>query len=173
MVNCLSVRQGVLWRDVWIGLGANLGDALGTLEQALEVLKLYPQIRLVQVSSFYRSAPVDAQGPDFVNAVAHIQTTIGALELLHILQDIEHQFGRQRSYYHAPRTLDLDLLLYDDEVMVTQELTLPHHAMHERAFVLLPLAELDEEKVIPGRGVVKNLLSKIKDQAITRIVNDV
>lgn len=173
MENCSCVPQGAVWHDAWVGLGANLGDALLVLKQAIESLKAFSQIRLVQSSSFYRSAPVDAQGPDFVNAVAHIQTTLGALELLHVLQGIEQQFGRERPYYHAPRTLDLDILLYDDEVMVTQELTLPHHAMHERAFVLLPLAELDKGRVIPGRGVVKDLLLRIKDQVITRIADEV
>lgn len=171
MNNYVSVQENVLWHDAWIGLGSNLGDTVCTLEHALDALADFQQVRLVECSSFYRSAPIDAKGADFVNAVAHVQTLFGAFELLNVLFSIEQQFGRLRPYYHAPRTLDLDLLLYDDDVMATPELTLPHPAMHERAFVLLPFAELDENRVIPGYGVVKDLLLEVKDQAIMRIVD--
>lgn len=155
--------------QAWVGLGGNLGNVQETLSAALQALHDVPQIENIEVSSFYRSAPVDAGGEDFVNAVARFQTTLKPLPLLHLLQAIEQQFGRERPYWHAPRTLDLDLLLYDDLVMQGSELTLPHHAMHERAFVLLPIAELDELVVVPHHGAVKELLNGVKDQPIERI----
>lgn len=153
----------------WIGLGGNLGDVKETLCDALNLLRNTSQITDVRVSSFYRSAPVHAQGDDFINAVARFQTTLEPLPLLHLLHKIEQKFGRERSYWHAPRTLDLDLLLYGEVVMQEAELTLPHHAMHERAFVLLPLAELDGQVVIPGHGMVKDLLADVREQKIERL----
>jgi 2-amino-4-hydroxy-6-hydroxymethyldihydropteridine diphosphokinase len=101
-----------------------------------------PGTRLLRVSSLYRSAPVDAGGPDYLNAVAELDTTLAPLELLHALQRIEQAAGRERPYRNAPRTLDLDLLLYGTLRLDSAELTVPHPRMGERAFVLLPLAEL-------------------------------
>jgi 2-amino-4-hydroxy-6-hydroxymethyldihydropteridine diphosphokinase len=130
----------------YVGLGANLGaDLQGTLEAALRDLAALPGTRLVGVSSAWRSAPVDAGGPDFLNAVAALDTGLAPLELLDALQAIEATHGRERPYRHAPRTLDLDLLLHGDAVLETPRLTLPHPRLSERAFVLLPLLELAPE----------------------------
>lgn len=129
--------------NAWIGLGANLGDARAALRGAVAALNALPDTRVLRVSSLYRSAPVDAGGPDYLNAVAELDTTLAPLALLHALQAIEQAAGRERPYRNAPRTLDLDLLLYGDERLEGAELTVPHPRMGERAFVLLPLAELE------------------------------
>lgn len=133
--------------DAWIGLGANLGDARATLRLAVQRLAELPQTRLQQVSGLYRSAPVDAGGPDYLNAVAWVQTRLSALALLQALQALEAQAGRERPYRNAPRTLDLDVLLYGSERIDLPELTVPHPRMQQRAFVLLPLAELAPQRV--------------------------
>jgi len=153
----------------FIGLGANLGDPRSTLRDALLRLAALPATRLVARSSAYRSAPVDAAGPEFVNAVAELQTALVPHELLHALQAIEQAHGRERPYRNAPRTLDLDLLLYGDDVIDEPELTVPHPRMHRRAFVLMPLAELAPELPVPGMGKVRDLLAAVSDQAIERI----
>ena len=131
----------------WVGLGANLGDAAAALRQALQALAHTPGICLLRTSSLYRSAPVDAHGPDYLNAVAEIATTLSPHDLLAALQALEHAAGRERPYRNAPRTLDLDLLLYGDECVTTPDLTVPHPRMFERAFVLRPLAELAPQQV--------------------------
>jgi 2-amino-4-hydroxy-6-hydroxymethyldihydropteridine diphosphokinase len=127
---------------VFVGLGANLGDARATLDAAVRGLGSLPQTRLLRLSSFYRSAPVEAQGPDFVNAVAELRCTLEPESLLAQLQALEQAHGRERPYPNAPRTLDLDLLLFGARVLHTPTLTLPHPRLHQRAFVLLPLLEL-------------------------------
>ncbi|GAA3981202.1 2-amino-4-hydroxy-6-hydroxymethyldihydropteridine diphosphokinase [Comamonas faecalis] len=131
----------------WVGLGANLGDARAALAAAVRALAQLPGTRLQQVSSLYTSAPVDAAGPDYLNAVARLDTTLAPLALLHALQAIENAAGRERPYRNAPRTLDLDLLLYAGQRLDTPALQLPHPRMQERAFVLLPLAEISPEQV--------------------------
>ena len=131
----------------FIGLGANLGDAQRALADALQGLARCPGTRLVRSSRIYRSAPVDAGGPDFVNAVAQVETGLTAPDLLAQLQALEQAAGRERPYRNAPRTLDLDLLLYGDARIASPQLTVPHPRMHERAFVLLPLRELAPDKV--------------------------
>jgi 2-amino-4-hydroxy-6-hydroxymethyldihydropteridine diphosphokinase len=153
------------WR-AFVALGANLGDAAATVAQAGDALAALPRTRLVARSSLYRSAPVDAAGPDFVNAVAELETDLQALALLAELQAIELRFGRMRGPRNAPRTLDLDLLLHGESVLRTPELTLPHPRLHLRAFVLVPLAEIAPELRLPGRGRVANLLPTVADQAI-------
>ena len=139
-------------RTAHIGLGANLGDARATLQAALQALAGLPGCRLLQVSAVYRSAPVDAAGPDFFNAVAALHTGLEPLPLLDALQAIELQFGRQRPHVNAPRTLDLDLLLLGDLQLQTPRLTLPHPRLHQRAFVLLPLLEIAPDLAAPGLG---------------------
>jgi len=130
----------------YIGLGANLGaDLSATLTQAALSVEAMPGTSVVALSSVWRSAPVDADGPDFLNAVAALDTRLAPLELLDALQAIEQAHGRERPYRHAPRTLDLDLLLYADLVFDTPRLTLPHPRLGERAFVLLPLLEIAPE----------------------------
>ena len=127
---------------VFVGLGANLGDARATLAAALDQLGGLPGTRLVARSSLYRSAPVDARGPDFINAVAELDTVLEPQPLLLALQAIEAEHGRQRPYPNAPRTLDLDLLLFGQRVIAEPGLSVPHPRLHKRAFALLPLAEL-------------------------------
>lgn len=120
-------------------------------------------------SSLYRSAPFEAAGDDYVNAVVEIQTELGALPLLHYLQELELAFGRERPYRNAPRTLDLDLLLYGDEQISTASLTVPHPRMTERAFVLLPLLQIDPLVEIPGLGSAQEFASAVAKQVIQKI----
>jgi 2-amino-4-hydroxy-6-hydroxymethyldihydropteridine diphosphokinase len=129
----------------YIGLGANLGNPAQAVRSAIEQLGAAPGVRLLQASSLYRSAPVDSSGPDYINAAAEIATTLTAPSLLTTLQAIELSAGRERPYVNAPRTLDLDLLLYGDAQIASPQLTVPHPRMGARAFVLLPLKEL-----VPG-----------------------
>lgn len=150
-----------------VALGANLGDAVATLQQAFSDVGDLPDTQLLKASSFYRSAPYEAQGPDFINAVALLQTHLSALDLLHALQALELQSGRERPFKNAPRTLDLDIIFYGDLALATPELTLPHPRWHERAFVLLPLAELWPERVTPTQ------LAAVQNQAIQRITQTV
>lgn len=134
----------------YIGLGANLGAREATLRDAVAALHALPGTRVQCVSALYRSAPVDAGGPDYLNAVAQLATTLAPDDLLRALQGIEEAAGRERPYRNAPRTLDLDILLYGDQHISTAELTVPHPRMHERAFVLLPLADLAAARVPAG-----------------------
>jgi 2-amino-4-hydroxy-6-hydroxymethyldihydropteridine diphosphokinase len=133
--------------SAYVALGANLGDAAATLRQALVDLDTLPQTRVVTASSLYRSAPWEASGPDFFNAVAEVATTLDAHTLLAALHALEQAAGRERPYLNAPRTLDLDLLLYGDEKIATPTLTVPHPRMWQRAFVLRPLAEIAPDRV--------------------------
>ncbi|WP_019936665.1 2-amino-4-hydroxy-6-hydroxymethyldihydropteridine diphosphokinase [Bordetella sp. FB-8] len=152
----------------YIGLGSNLGDSGATLRAALQEISALPDVQACTASPFYRSAPVDASGPDFVNAVASLDTTLAPLQLLDRLQAIEQKHGRKRPYRNAPRTLDLDLLLYGEVSMSTQRLILPHPRMHERAFVLRPLRDLAPSAALP-RGSLDALIAGIADQAIERL----
>ena len=150
----------------FIGLGANLGDAAATLDAAVLGLITLAHSQLLARSKTYRSAPIDAQGPDYLNAVVELETTLSAEVLLRELQLIERAHGRQRPYRNAPRTLDLDLLLYGDHTIATPELTVPHPRLHERAFVLWPLHELAPDLMIPARGRVSDLLTSVMHQRI-------
>jgi 2-amino-4-hydroxy-6-hydroxymethyldihydropteridine diphosphokinase len=125
-----------------IGLGANLGAAHETVQAALKDLAAEPGIELVKVAPLYSSAPIDSSGPNYINTVASIHTSLGPEQLLTALQRIELVHGRERPYVNAPRTLDLDLLLYDDITLNTPMLTIPHPRMHLRAFVLQPLRDI-------------------------------
>ena len=126
----------------YIALGANLNSPAPTLESALETISQSKGIELVKRSSLYRSPPLDADGPDYINAVAEIKTTLSPFQLLHQLQAIENAFGRERLYRNSPRTLDLDVLLYENFNSDSAELTVPHPRMHLRSFVLMPLMEI-------------------------------
>ncbi len=152
---------------VFVGLGANLGDVRATLQAALEQLAALPQTRLVAQSSFYRSAPVDAQGPDFVNAVAELRTGLQPLALLGALQAIEQAHGRERAHRNAPRTLDLDLLFYGQRIVNEPGLVVPHPRLHQRAFVLQPLAELASGLRHPQLGPLSGI--QAPTQAIQRL----
>ena len=148
-----------------IGLGANLGDAQQTLLDALAQLQSSAGVLNIQCSRFYASDPVDAQGPIFINAVARVETTLAPICLLDLLQAIEQQHGRARPYRNAPRTLDLDLLWYDGIEITTPRLILPHPRMHQRAFVLAPLKELNPTLQLP-QGSVDTLLEACSHQKI-------
>ncbi len=153
----------------YIGLGANLGDSAATLRRVLAELQATDGITAVTASPFYRSAPVDATGPDFVNAVAALDTRLPPLALLDALQGLENSHGRQRPYKNAPRTLDLDLLTYGDTQQDHERLILPHPRMHLRAFVLLPLRDLAPDMWLEGKPI-SEWIDAIQDQAIERIV---
>lgn len=154
----------------YIALGSNLGDPSATVQAALAALEALPQTTLVAASSLYRSAPVGLKNqPDFINAVAAADTQLSAPALLKALFAIEARFGRRREFHHAPRTLDLDLLLYGDVVSADPRLTLPHPRMHERAFVLLPLTEIAPEATIPGHGPAAALLEGVRGQVLSRL----
>jgi 2-amino-4-hydroxy-6-hydroxymethyldihydropteridine diphosphokinase len=147
----------------YVALGANLGDAERALREAFDALSRLPDTVLVRRSSLYRTAPVDSSGPDYVNAVAEISTRLTAPELLAHLQRIEADAGRERTYRNAPRTLDLDLLLFGDARVASPALEVPHPRMHERAFVLVPLAQIAPRRVTPAQ------LAAVKDQDIQRL----
>ena len=149
--------------SAFVALGANLGDSPATLRWALTAIAALTGTRLVRSSSLYRSAPIDSSGPDYINAVAEVATTLHAPALLAALQQIELAAGRERPYRNAPRTLDLDILLYGDASIHSPHLQVPHPRMRERAFVLVPLAE-----IAPGL-VAADHLSAVADQAIERL----
>jgi 2-amino-4-hydroxy-6-hydroxymethyldihydropteridine diphosphokinase len=153
----------------YVALGSNLGEPQTTVQAALTALESLPRSTLVAVSSLYLSAPVGLRNqPDFINAVAALDTQLSADALLEELFAIEAHFGRKREFHHAPRTLDLDLLLHGSETRNSAQLTLPHPRMHERAFVLLPLLEIAPEASIPGLGAASALLARCSDQIIRR-----
>ncbi len=154
----------------YVGMGANLGDPETQLEAAWQALGRIERTKAIARSSLYRSAPMGyAQQPDFLNCVAKIDTGLGPETLLEALQDIERELGRERSFPNAPRTIDLDLLLFGNRRIDTPGLTVPHPRMHERAFVLAPLAELDPRVQIPGLGSAADLLRACSGQRIERI----
>ncbi|HEY8856798.1 MAG TPA: 2-amino-4-hydroxy-6-hydroxymethyldihydropteridine diphosphokinase [Rugosibacter sp.] len=158
----------------FVALGANLGDPVATVKAALAVLRELPQTELVATSSLYRTAPIGltpelTNQPDFINAVAEMTTVSPAPTFLAELFAIEARFGRQRGVPNASRTLDLDLLLYGDLVSNDVQLTLPHQRLHERAFVLAPLAEIAPLLIIPGVGAVSDLLAQCTGQRIERL----
>lgn len=148
----------------YVALGANLGDPVQALKHALDQLALLPGTRLIRSSSFYQTAPIDSSGPDYVNAVAALATTLTAPALLGQLQALEGLAGRERPYHNAPRSLDLDLLLYGAAVLQSATLLVPHPRMYDRAFVLLPLFEIAPRAVTPAQ------LRAVQSQTITRLV---
>ena len=156
----------------FVGIGSNLAGPEYQILNAFDGLAHLPHTRLGASSSLYRSAPVGYTGqPDFINAVALLKTTLTPLQLLHALFDLEHRFGRQRSFRNAPRILDLDLLLYDGLICHEPGLTLPHPRMHERAFVLAPLLEIAPDCAIPGRGTAFSFLQSCAGQSVERLDN--
>ena len=159
----------------YVALGANLGDPIATVRAAISALHELPNCELVAESSLYRTAPVGLKRqPDFINAVVALDTVLPAPTLINLMFRIEEKFGRQRvpnGARNLARTLDLDILLYGDEVDTDPTLTLPHPRMHERAFVLAPLAEIVPKIVIPGHGNVSELLTHCSDQRIERLVS--
>jgi 2-amino-4-hydroxy-6-hydroxymethyldihydropteridine diphosphokinase len=154
----------------YIGLGSNLADPVAQLRRALLALDTLPQTRRLAQSSLYRSAPVGyLDQPDFINAVAKVETGLGPHALLDALLALEKVNGRTREFLNSPRTLDLDVLLYDDLVHHEHGLTVPHPEMHRRAFVLLPLLEIAPDCVIPGLGRAAVALRACADQSLERM----
>ena len=153
----------------YIGIGANLGDARANVLDAIARLARLPGAQLVDASPSYRTAPIDSSGDDYINAVARIATTLAAEELLQALHGIEAAHGRERPYRNAPRTLDLDLLLYGEEQIASATLTVPHPRITERAFVLVPLLALAPAITVPGKGAASDYLASVADQAISQL----
>ncbi|MDO8812998.1 MAG: 2-amino-4-hydroxy-6-hydroxymethyldihydropteridine diphosphokinase [Gallionella sp.] len=156
----------------FIGLGSNLEDPRSQLQRAFAELDRLPETRLVARSSLYRSAPMGyLDQPEFVNAVAKIETTLTPQALLQSLLQIEHRHGRERTFRNAPRTLDLDILLYDDAQLHEHGLTIPHPQMHLRPFVLQPLLEIAPDAAIPGIGRVVMALDKCRNQVLEMLAD--
>jgi len=154
----------------YVGLGANLGEPRRQVEAALSELDAIPRTRLLKASSLYRSVPMGyAQQPEYVNAVAELETGLAASALLAALQAIESRHGRSRSFANAPRTLDLDILLFGDAMLSEPGLTIPHPRMHERAFVLKPLLEIAPDAEVAGRGAARDLLKACAGQGVERM----
>lgn len=151
----------------YVALGANLADPVAQLRAALAELAKLPESRLLKASSLYRTAPVGIHDqPDFINAVAALETSLSAQDFLGALFEIEARFGRRRDFHHAPRTLDLDLLLFDEQIIDSPQLQLPHPRMHLRAFVMAPLLEIAPDCRIPGRGTAAAWLPATRMQKI-------
>ena len=154
----------------FVALGANLDDPVAQVTAAFDELAALPRTRLLQRSSLYRSVPVGYhEQPDFINAVAQLETALTPRAVLDALLVIEQRHGRVRTFRNAPRTLDLDLLLYDDWQYHESGLTLPHPLMHERAFVLAPLAEIAPQAQIPNHGTVTDLLRALDSGGVARL----
>ena len=154
----------------YVALGANLVNPSSQVRAALEALSHIIDTRLLRASSLYCTAAITSDDqPDYINAVAALETTLTPDALLTALFEIENEFGRRRDFHHAPRTLDLDLLLYDDRTMDTQRLQLPHPRMHLRAFVMEPLLEIAPDCRIPGRGNAAAWLPAVSTQRIEKL----
>lgn len=155
-----------------IALGSNLNNPIQLIQQAAQVIAKLPKIQDLQLSSLYQTKPVGyLDQPDFINAVALIQTTYTAIELLHTLQSMEQQFGRQRSFANAPRTLDLDIIDFNHQTIQSEELQLPHPRAYERGFVMIPLAEIAPHYQLgshPPAEILANKLANIDVQKITQ-----
>jgi 2-amino-4-hydroxy-6-hydroxymethyldihydropteridine diphosphokinase len=156
----------------FIGLGSNLEDPRSQLQRAFAELDGLPETRLVAHSSLYHSAPLGyPDQPEFVNAVAKVATALTPQALLQALLQIEHEHGRERTFRNAPRTLDLDVLLYDDTQLHEHGLTLPHPQMHLRAFVLQPLLEIAPDAAISGVGPARQALQNCSDQVLEKLAD--
>jgi len=155
--------------EAFVGLGSNLGDRRARIEAAFDALAALPQTRLLERSSLYESAPLDAGGGDYLNAVARLRTHLVPLALLRELQAIEAEAGRERPYPNAPRSLDLDLLLHGERVVASESLMLPHPRLHQRAFVVLPLLELAPELRWRGGERLDALLPGLAGQRLAKL----
>lgn len=167
----LGVILGPIFQ-VFIALGSNLEDPVSQVRRAFDELATLPESSLLACSSLYRSAPVGkCDQPDFINAVVQIETALSPQGLLNALLEIEQNHGRVRRLPNDPRTLDLDILIYDELECNEHSLILPHPRMHQRAFVLKPLMEISKDCFIPGRGTVAELLSVCAEQRLEREKN--
>lgn len=157
----------------FVGLGSNLDGPQNQVLRALQALDGLPQTRVMARSSLYRSAPVGyLEQPDFINAVAQLETALSPRALLDALLGLERAYGRTREFRNAPRLLDLDVLLYDDLCFHEHGLTIPHPQMHKRAFVLCPLLEIAPGCVIPGIGKAEDALQGCGQQQLESIAHD-
>ena len=154
----------------FLGLGSNLDCPYDQLTNAIREIDAIPGTSLIQTSSYYKSRPVGPQNqPDFLNAVVSIDTGLSAVELLDYLQDIEMQHGRKRNIRWGARTLDLDILLYDSEIINTTRLIIPHPEIYKRAFVIQPLFEIAPALEIPGQGSLKTIMQYIDNDNVKKI----
>ncbi|VVE78643.1 2-amino-4-hydroxy-6-hydroxymethyldihydropteridine diphosphokinase [Pandoraea sputorum] len=153
----------------YIGLGANLGDAHQAIKDAIVCLAQQIGVTIIGKSDLYRTAPIESSGDDYLNCAVAVETSLSARQLLTLCLKIELHFGRERPYKNAPRTLDLDLLVYGDERIAEPDLIVPHPRLALRAFVLHPLADIAPELDIPGVGRVSALLPDVADQRIERV----
>ena len=153
----------------FIGFGGNIGDTRQLITDAIVCLALRSELQIVAKSCFYQSAPVEASGNDYINAVIEIETELSPYGLLHVCQAIELEFGRERPYINAPRTLDLDVLSYEGVTQNETELILPHPRIIERSFVLLPLLEIAPDLFLPNWGELKAYLPQVANQRIEKL----
>jgi len=153
----------------FIGFGGNLGDTRQIITDAIVCLALRSELQILTKSCFYQSAHIDANGGDYINAVIEIETQLSPYGLLHVCQAIENEFGRERPYSNAPRTLDLDILSFEGVTQNETELILPHPRIIERSFVLLPLLEIAPNFFLPDLGELKTYLPKVAHQRIEKL----
>ena len=153
----------------FIGFGGNIGDTRQLITDAIVCLALRSELQILAKSCFYQSAPVQASGGDYINAVIEIETELTPYGLLHVCQAIEQEFGRERPYSNAPRTLDLDILFFEGVIQNETDLILPHPRIIERSFVLLPLLEIAPNFFLPDLGELKTYLPKVADQRIEKL----
>ena len=153
----------------FIGFGGNIGDTRQLITDAIVCLAQRSELHILAKSCFYQSAPVEALGGDYINAVIEIETQLTPYGLLHVCQAIEQEFGRERPYANAPRTLDLDILSYEGVTQNETELMLPHPKIIERSFVLLPLLEIAPDFFLPNFGQLKAYLPKVAHQRIEKL----
>jgi len=162
-------------KQAFVALGSNLANPISQVESAFDALENLPNTRVVKKSSLYKTAPIGYEAkqlnqiPDFINAVAELETDLAPLELLDALLEIENQAGRERPYLNAPRVLDCDLLLYENVSMESTKLILPHPRMHQRGFVLLPLFEIAAQLSIPNHGKIATLIHEQQFTGITKL----
>ncbi|NET44350.1 2-amino-4-hydroxy-6-hydroxymethyldihydropteridine diphosphokinase [Okeania sp. SIO2B3] len=156
--------------NVAVALGSNLGDSLTILENAIQTLSKTPGITLKTYSSWYRTKPIGPEQPDYLNGCALLKVELTPHKLLEILLDVEQQFKRVRLEHWGPRTLDLDLILYDDLILDTPNLQIPHPRMRERAFVLVPLAEIAPDWIDPVSGkAIAQLLEEVECDGVSKL----
>lgn len=155
---------------VYLSFGSNLGDRESSIRKALDSLAAGGHIRVVRVSSMYETAPVGfTDQPDFINAVALVETDLSPLDLLRTILDLEREMGRVRNLRWGPRVIDIDILLYDESQVDSEELTIPHPRMMERAFVLAPLAEIAPDLVLPNGRTASQALASLGDQGVRKM----
>ncbi|MBU3556165.1 2-amino-4-hydroxy-6-hydroxymethyldihydropteridine diphosphokinase [Polynucleobacter sp. Ross1-W9] len=153
----------------FIGFGGNIGDTRQLITDAIVCLALRSELQILAKSCFYQSAPVEATGGDYINAVIEVETELSPYGLLHVCQTIEQEFGRERPYANAPRTLDLDILCFEGVTQSETELMLPHPRIIERSFVLLPLLEIAPDIFLPNWGELKAYLPNVTHQRIEKL----